>query len=670
MKKNYLLKSLFVAVALAMGSMGAWASETATATVHMTYVNYDKPTTSYGEIAAGSTAESGYNKISGGSVSFPNTSWNVHCMTYLLVDSSAIDGTITGATLTADCSGSTDGKRVTTWGIGYNSSTWASDMTYTSADKTITTIGATATTANKSASVFSNLSFDISNALTSDADKIVTLLVYETAAGGGYIKNPVVTITYTPKGASTAAYTVKYLDESNTEIKTSDAKRTGEVGRYASLTDADKATFYNSDNSKKYVYSSDNASTTTIASDGSSVINVIFKTYEPYTYTLTAQYGEGGETETLGTGSTDGDLTATVYYPYCKLYNGTYYTIDANASAPSYGYTLSSSEKTKTLVYTANTNITYYSEFESLGTTLYNGVFFQSTASNGDAHSFNKGTGNVTTAMGLTTGGYYDVTVRCGDRNGKSQSKVLYLTDGTTDTEIGTLTTTSSLQNDVIKGVYIKAGQELKIIHDDATYVSTFAGDYILVTPATMEPITISSSGYATYCSDYALDFSGVTGLTAYKATAYSSNVLTLAQVQNAPAGQGLILKGTASTTYSVPVTSSATAITDNKLQGTTAAYTVSTDNIYALAIKSNIVGFYKVNTGMEIHKGKAYYVLTSEAKADCISFNIDGDVTGINEINSNATVSDGSYYTIQGIKVMKPVKGLYIHNGKKEVIK
>ena len=34
------------------------------------------------------------------------------------------------------------------------------------------------------------------------------------------------------------------------------------------------------------------------------------------------------------------------------------------------------------------------------------------------------------------------------------------------------------------------------------------------------------------------------------------------------------------------------------------------------------------------------------------------------------STVSDNSYYNLQGIKVAAPVKGIYIHNGKKVIIK
>lgn len=47
------------------------------------------------------------------------------------------------------------------------------------------------------------------------------------------------------------------------------------------------------------------------------------------------------------------------------------------------------------------------------------------------------------------------------------------------------------------------------------------------------------------------------------------------------------------------------------------------------------------------------------------------GIATGINDMNSKTTVSDDSYYTLQGLKVNTPTKrGIYIFNGKKVVIR
>lgn len=167
------------------------------ATVKMTYVDYNNPTTSYGEVTE---AYSGYNKISSNNiVALAYASWNKNWITYIQVDASNIPAGrfIKKATLTAKVSGSNDSKRKTIWGVGYNTSTWSSDMTYDTADRTITTCGTTYTTTTSSATTFETVEFDITAALKYDEDNIATIIVYETAADGGKIKDVSALIEYT-----------------------------------------------------------------------------------------------------------------------------------------------------------------------------------------------------------------------------------------------------------------------------------------------------------------------------------------------------------------------------------------------------------------------------------------------------------------------------------------
>lgn len=48
----------------------------------------------------------------------------------------------------------------------------------------------------------------------------------------------------------------------------------------------------------------------------------------------------------------------------------------------------------------------------------------------------------------------------------------------------------------------------------------------------------------------------------------------------------------------------------------------------------------------------------------------MDNETTGISELKNNASNTDAAYYTLQGVKVAKPVKGIYIHQGKKIMVK
>lgn len=54
-----------------------------------------------------------------------------------------------------------------------------------------------------------------------------------------------------------------------------------------------------------------------------------------------------------------------------------------------------------------------------------------------------------------------------------------------------------------------------------------------------------------------------------------------------------------------------------------------------------------------------------------CDFANIDSDVTGIKDVVNNGKLSDGKYYTLSGQQVEHPTAGgIYIHNGKKYIVK
>lgn len=174
------------------------------ATVKMTHISGSDADvdTSYGEET---TAYCGYNNISNGTVGLANKGWGVNNIAYLQVDASAVpDGaTITAASLEVDCQQIS--ARGLNYGVGYNSSTWSSTMTWNTADRSITTLGnvisGSKTTTDK------HNTFDITAAFSGDDDNIVTILVYQTAAGAGYVKNPTVTITYTTSSAYDVTFT-------------------------------------------------------------------------------------------------------------------------------------------------------------------------------------------------------------------------------------------------------------------------------------------------------------------------------------------------------------------------------------------------------------------------------------------------------------------------------
>lgn len=48
----------------------------------------------------------------------------------------------------------------------------------------------------------------------------------------------------------------------------------------------------------------------------------------------------------------------------------------------------------------------------------------------------------------------------------------------------------------------------------------------------------------------------------------------------------------------------------------------------------------------------------------------MDNETTGISELKNHVSNTDAAYYTLRGVKVAKPVKGIYIHQGKKVIVK
>ena len=57
-------------------------------------------------------------------------------------------------------------------------------------------------------------------------------------------------------------------------------------------------------------------------------------------------------------------------------------------------------------------------------------------------------------------------------------------------------------------------------------------------------------------------------------------------------------------------------------------------------------------------------------ASAPAITLDVDGISTGINALELDADKTADSYYTVQGLQVAQPTKGLYIVNGRKVIIK
>lgn len=192
-------------------------------------------------------------------------------------------------------------------------------------------------------------------------------------------------------------------------------------------------------------------------------------------------------------------------------------------------------------------------------------------------------------------------------------------------------------------------------------------------------PVKITSVGYATFSSNYALDFSGA-DIRPFSATVNDGKI-TYTQQTTVPAGEGVLLKREdgqlAEATAIVPVIekNQATSFIENHFvaipektqlaQSTEEGYTN-----YILSMVNDEIGFYKVNSaGSWVNGGTAYLKVYTGTESARTSFPlVDEAATSIESIP--VSQNDGSIFNLAGQQVAQPTKGLYIVNGKKVIIK
>lgn len=183
--------------------------------------------------------------------------------------------------------------------------------------------------------------------------------------------------------------------------------------------------------------------------------------------------------------------------------------------------------------------------------------------------------------------------------------------------------------------------------------------------------VTIGEAGFATHASKFAVDYSNRTdGLEAY-AVKYADGKLTYNKINDiVPANTAVLLKGEAKD-YTLTAAKGTATKVDTDLQ-VADGETKGDGNIYCLANKSKGVGFYRVETGVQIPANKAYLKIgtPTTTPAKYYSIGIGGNTTGIQAIQQNGVKADGIMYSLSGQRVGKDYKGIVICNGKKMIKK
>ena len=254
--------------------------------------------------------------------------------------------------------------------------------------------------------------------------------------------------------------------------------------------------------------------------------------------------------------------------------------------------------------------------------------------------------------------------------------------------------------NDGFKFVYIDNGEvnwggknndgyidnragNFKLNTDGIYFVSAQFNDWRWTDPVLqVVPVSVSSYGVATFCSNYPLDFTGIEDVKAYTITASdkATGALTKSQVTGkVAAGTGLYLEGTANASVNVPTTIYTESAGTNRLVGVTSDTDINqtdgdyTNYILTVNTKNGVVAtpkFYKVNSeGNKVLANRAYLQIpTKLASRESFWFE-DGEATTIKSAKQEQSLN-GVAYNLAGQRIAQPTKGLYIVNGKKIIMK
>lgn len=463
------------------------------------------------------------------------------------------------------------------------------------------------------------------------------------------------------KAVLPANYTIKYVDESSNELKT--VTRSSTVGSNVTATADDMKTFYSSDKSEKYVYKSGNNEIKLAEDEASNVITLTFSKYTKFGYTINAKengtdLGEVAKGETYSDGA---DIAISKFY---QINNKWYET----TTSPY--YINIKPENNSATIEVKKSDITYFAETENLGNNT--GKVSDKNMSNG-AYSAIKG-GETAELCKLPMGEYKVIIYLKANGNRSAIIRDVDNSDNGTNTLCSLPINRSSAAKEYSTTLTLYKTTKIGLSgYTTSTGTNQSADlDYIYIqrTGDATETATISEAGFATYATTNNVvvpedeNVKVMTVKVNAEGTAIELNEVKAGTV--IPAGTGILVKAPAGNCDFVVTSDKGKELTSNNLVAATSDVTSDGTKYFALTKIGEKVGFALVEKDVVIPAGKAYLEVAKATAAKF--FGLDGEATGINSVKT--AKADGAYYTLEGVKTTKPVKGLYIHNGKKIVVK
>lgn len=388
-----------------------------------------------------------------------------------------------------------------------------------------------------------------------------------------------------------------------------------------------------------------------------------------YKYTINAVCGEK-TIKQLGSGVSQQNLTYSISnLPFAIMDEGICYKLnDSDVKDYKKTFTMGKTDATEKVLYTVADDISYFFEAEDILSRSYGN-------NNGD---YSSGTtagvaGGANLTMPSIAAGKYTVTVNSSvRRKNEDILKVQVSTDNKEWTDAGLITLTNNVGgNYSVENVNLPKDGYIRLVENKGQNMCHYI-DYVTLyrTGDATETVSVSDAGYATYATTNNIVVPKSNDVEVMTVKVKDDNsTITLNKVEAGsviPANTGILVKA-AQGDYNFVVTSDeGKELENNSLVAAKEAVPSDGSTYFALTKIGDKVGFAVVNNGVKIPAGKAYLKVPAATTAKF--FSLDGEATGINSVKT--AKADGAYYTLEGVKTTKPVKGLYIHNGKKIVVK
>lgn len=412
---------------------------------------------------------------------------------------------------------------------------------------------------------------------------------------------------------------------------------------------------------KKYIYENNDSEEKGTIKEGS-VYTLTYREAATYNYSVTGKVDDVVIKEFAKGQNFEGETVSSPYLRYVEK-DGVWYEAARSAAAYYKASAVLNTDNQELVVAYKKAdinNVAYFKEAEEIeGLTV-------STNQNADVRCSNAaGAYNSSeTPVVVTTlpAGTYQLTV--GLWGGKDTQN-FKLNDG--GKEPWTIPFTGSFQ-DVSKELVLEAETEISIPKSDAANGRCL--DYVLI-QKTAEPVAVSAIKFATYVPTINV----VVPAEAKVYTAKVNEAKSAVVLTEVPAGSVIakgtpVLVGAEANTYTFAASADEAAVVgENELKAATADTKGDGATIYALVEQDGKAVFAPLVDGVAVSVGHAYLKLPAASATRFYSIQFGGETTGINEVNA-AAKADGAYYTLQGVKTSKAAKGIYIHNGKKVVIK